>query len=200
MNRRKLLLGGGVMLSTILAGCSSDETADGGNGNGDGDGDGNGDGNGNGADDGVDNSSEDGKGEETQPDSSDEEPSKPVVTKIGLVSEWEKPGDLDENEIESGSIDERNWSAFQFDIHVHDGELEFTYQYELYGPESIRRVNFSDTKSELVDGDGQGSYEQSFYFDPSSDWPIGEYHAVVTIRDEVSGEISESKSVAFELN
>ncbi|MFB1066431.1 hypothetical protein [Natrinema sp. H-ect4] len=198
MNRRKLLLGSGVALSTILAGCSSDEAADEGNGNGD-DGNGNGDENGNGDTDGDDNSSDDGNGDETQPDSNDEEPREPVVTKIGLVSEWEKPGDLDENEIESGSIDERNWSAFQFEIHVHEGELEFTYQYDLYGPENIRRVNYSDTKSELIDGDGRLAYGQSFYIDPGNDWPAGEYRAEVTIRDEISGEVSETESTTFEL-
>jgi len=45
MNRRKLLLGSGVALSTVLAGCSSDETSDeSGNGDGNGSGNGNGDG------------------------------------------------------------------------------------------------------------------------------------------------------------
>ncbi|WP_226041557.1 hypothetical protein [Natrinema sp. DC36] len=200
MNRRKLLLGSGVALSTVLAGCSSDETADGGNGNGDDDDDdGNGDGNGNDDTDEDDNSSEDEVEDETQPDSSDEEPSEPVVTKIGLVSEWEKPGDLEENEIESGSIDEGNWSAFQFDIYAHEGELEFTYQYDLYGPENVRRMTSSDTKSELVGGDGQGTYEQSIYFGPGENWPTGEYLARVTIRDEISGEVSEAKTTTFEL-
>ncbi|MFB1065026.1 hypothetical protein [Natrinema sp. H-ect4] len=94
----------------------------------DGNGNGNGDGNGKCGSDEADNSLVERKGDELHPDSSDEAPGEPVVKKTGLVSEWEKPGDLDENEIESGLIDEQNWSTFQFDNHVHDVELEFTYQ------------------------------------------------------------------------
>ncbi|QLG49130.1 hypothetical protein [Natrinema halophilum] len=51
MERRKILLGSGATLATVLAGCSSDETGDESNQNDGSDGSLNGDGNGNGSDD-----------------------------------------------------------------------------------------------------------------------------------------------------
>ncbi|PCR89330.1 hypothetical protein CP557_01515 [Natrinema ejinorense] len=119
--------------------------------------------------------------------------------KIELVSEWQEPGDMEDNAIESGSLGERNWSAFQFTIYIDEGELEYTYQYDLYGPDDIRRVNISETNSELTGESGWGRYEQSVYLNPRSDWPAGEYRAEVTVKDENSGEVSETKSTTFRL-
>ncbi|MFA9417690.1 hypothetical protein [Natrinema sp. HArc-T2] len=54
MERRKILLGSGAALATVLAGCSSNETDSSGNGNGSSDGNGNGNGDDTGSDDKAD--------------------------------------------------------------------------------------------------------------------------------------------------
>lgn len=84
MNRRKVLLGSGVALSTIFAGCASDES---GNENGNG----NGNGSGNGDSDEPESSNDDGSGEdsaETEPETEDE-------------PEEEETGNSDEEQQES---------------------------------------------------------------------------------------------------
>ncbi|WP_121744420.1 hypothetical protein [Natronorubrum halophilum] len=75
MNRRKVLLGSGVAFSTILAGCSSDETDNSGDGNGDADGGDETDNSGNGNGDAGDGDENPGSGDGESEDNNDEEES-----------------------------------------------------------------------------------------------------------------------------
>ncbi|WP_226479154.1 hypothetical protein [Natrinema amylolyticum] len=177
MNRRALLVGSGAAVSTTVAGCASDQTKDEtGSGNG--------------------NSSEDDGGFEH----TGIEPGPPKIDDVGLVSEWEEYGDLTSNAIETGTLDANQVVvAFRYNVYSHDGEVQYTTQAKLYGPDGSRVDRSSREIEELTGEDGWMKPEVAARFQPEDDWSAGEYEAEIIMRDEILDEVGDPGTGTFEL-
>lgn len=182
MNRRTLLLEGGTTVTIAIAGCSSDAPSNGSESD-----DGNGDDR---TDTAGDNGAQSDGGEGSRP---------PKITAIALISDWEQFGDVSDNAFPVGSLEDENCVGFRFRICSHDGEIEYFYRFELYGPDDVEYTRSEETITDSTGEDGWETYEQSVYFVPAEDWPSGEYRAEVTVRDEVSGDVSDPESGTFHL-
>lgn len=124
----------------------------------------------------------------------------PEVLAVNLVSEWEAFGDaVDEARDYAYRENGVATIAWRFAADAHDGTVHVLQQVEVYHKETGAQVVSQRGEEErLTDGDGREEYEAAYVAD-TSDWDTGMYVAEVTIRDEVTGEVSEPGSVEFQL-
>lgn len=123
----------------------------------------------------------------------------PEIIKINLISEWDQYGDVNENQIESVAVGEYGRIGARYTVFVHDGTFHVTTQVEIYEESTGDRVFIDSYESDqIVDRAGYSEWENAIPFDTSG-WDTGEYSAEFTVRDEISREVSDTKSVSFEV-
>lgn len=144
MNRRKVLLGSGIALTTVLAGCSSDETNDE-NGNENGDESSGANGNENREDNGTENTSEDENGDEneSEPETADQ-PETQTFSGTGAT--------VEQVEIEGGLtvVDAEHTGQSNFQVRIYEGDDDE------YGTGFVNAIgNYDGASADLLEGGTQ---------------------------------------------
>jgi hypothetical protein len=130
---------------------------------------------------------------------SNEEPEPPKILEVNLVSDFEDFGDVSDKAIQSAPSGDTIYIGYRHKTWVHDGQFKITSQVEVYDS-SESRIAFDNNQDEqLVDGAGTEpkTWEGAMAF--TADWDPGEYTALVTIRDDITDEVSSSKTGAFQI-
>jgi hypothetical protein len=123
----------------------------------------------------------------------------PEIQEVNLVDAWESYGDAINNPISSASIGDEITVAWRYEYIITDGRLKVFEQCRIYNMDTGDRVdNRTYVDEQIFSEDGYTTFEHGFDFD-TTDWEAGEYRAEVTIRDEVSGEVSNTETTTFEL-
>ncbi|GAA0212577.1 hypothetical protein [Halobaculum roseum] len=123
----------------------------------------------------------------------------PKVNEVSLITEWEKFGDVLDKQIEGAAPGTNIVVGYRYNIQIHDGVHDITKQARIYDSSDTRITQASSEDRQLVDSSGYQEWEGTFYFD-TTDWEIGNYEAEVIVRDNVTGDVSKSKSGEFSLN
>lgn len=123
----------------------------------------------------------------------------PRVQQVQLVEEWDSFGDVMEKSTSSAPSGEIITIAWRYDYIIADGTLNVFHQIRVFDVDTDERVAIKDSTSEqIIDREGYTEFELGLQFDTSG-WGPGTYRAEVLIRDEVSGEVSNSETVTFTL-
>jgi len=123
----------------------------------------------------------------------------PQVQEVNLVEEWDAYGDAIDKAINSAPTGEEITIAWRYDYIVMDGTLHVLEQCRIYNVDSGHRVgNQTYVDEQIYSQNGYSTFEHGLRFD-TTDWDPGEYRAEVTLRDEVSGEVSNTEPTTFEL-
>ncbi|MFW6435700.1 MAG: hypothetical protein ACOCY1_04895, partial [Halovenus sp.] len=125
--------------------------------------------------------------------------SRPQIESVSLVSEWESFGDLAENQVSSDAAGEQISIAYRYRAVVHNGTFNVFTQTEIHNLDTGDRIDIeTDEYEQVTEGSGYQVWEGATFFDTTG-WDPGEYRAEVTIRDEVTGNVSAPSETTFEL-
>lgn len=123
----------------------------------------------------------------------------PKIQFANLVSDWSKFGDAKTKAIESASVGDPIKIATRYNVFSHNGTVNVAREIRIYETSTGDQVATSFDESEsLVDYSGYGEWEFWQGFSTDS-WDSGEYRAEITIRDNVSSQVSEGHETHFSL-
>jgi len=123
----------------------------------------------------------------------------PQIQEVNLVEDWESYGDAIERSITAASAGEEITIAWRYDYIIAEGQLQVFEQCRIYNTDTDERVaNRTLVDEQIFSREGYTTFEHGFDF-ATTDWKPGEYRAEVTLRDEVSGEVSNTETTTFEL-
>lgn len=123
----------------------------------------------------------------------------PELLSTSLLSRWDDFGDVETNTVDAVGTGAIALLGYRYRVMVHDGTLDITNQMRVFDPDGTRVALDDFNDEQLTDGDGMQTWENVFTFD-TSDWDLGTYTTEVLVRDNVSGEVSETLEGEFEVN
>ena len=122
----------------------------------------------------------------------------PRIEFVELVSEWEEFGDVREHAIDSASQGDNVGIVIRYEYWHDDGTLDIFIEVELRDAERGQVGVLQDQSERLSDTRGWGDWErfESFSTDRLE---RDTYEAIVQVRDNISGEVSDPQTTSFEI-
>lgn len=122
----------------------------------------------------------------------------PRIQAVNPVSEWDSFGDTFENAIEEATIGEIIGIADRHRYWHDDGTYYLFRQVEITDENSERVAIEQRTEQQTTEARGFETWEGMVWFDTRT-WDPGSYTATVELRNEQTGESSDSVETTFEL-
>lgn len=121
----------------------------------------------------------------------------PIIAETALVSDWRSFGDLEANQLDTASAGDIIGVAHQHWAFVHDGTLAVFEQVDVYHDGA--RVDSQTVEDEQIfDTVGWQRFEHALFFD-TTEWDVGQYTAEIRLRDDVTGDVSRTATLEFDV-